>query len=35
MGQILQFPSYLSELGVMERIFMSGKDEYVTGPRSG
>jgi hypothetical protein len=28
---ILQFPSYRSELGVMERIFMSGRDEYVTG----
>ena len=29
--QILQFPSYRNEIGVMERIFMSGKDEYVTG----
>jgi hypothetical protein len=29
--QILELPSYRSELGVMERIFMSGRDEYVIG----
>ncbi len=28
---LLSLPSYASELGVMERIIMSGKDEYVTG----
>ena len=28
---LLSLPSYPSELGVMERILMSGKDEYVTG----
>lgn len=28
---ILSLPSYSSELGVMERFMMSGKDEYVTG----
>ncbi|HUC21309.1 MAG TPA: hypothetical protein VMA73_01250, partial [Streptosporangiaceae bacterium] len=28
---LLLLPSYPSELGVMERLMMSGKDEYVTG----
>ncbi|WP_199434744.1 hypothetical protein [Qaidamihabitans albus] len=28
---LLSLPSYPSELGLMERIMMSGKDEYVTG----
>jgi hypothetical protein len=28
---LLSLPSYSSELGVMERIMISGKDEYVTG----
>jgi hypothetical protein len=28
---LLSLPSYPSELGVMERLMMSGKDEYVTG----
>ena len=28
---LLSLPSYSSELGVMERLMMSGKDEYVTG----
>jgi hypothetical protein len=28
---LLSLPSYPSELGVMERFMMSGKDEYVTG----
>jgi hypothetical protein len=28
---LLSLPSYASELGVMERLLMSGKDEYVTG----
>jgi hypothetical protein len=28
---LLSLPSYPGELGVMERIIMSGKDEYVTG----
>jgi hypothetical protein len=28
---LLSLPSYPSQLGVMERIMMSGRDEYVTG----
>jgi hypothetical protein len=28
---LLSLPSYPSELGVMERLMMSGKDEYATG----
>jgi hypothetical protein len=32
---LLSLPSYPSELGVMERLMMSGKDEYVTGTGRG
>lgn len=30
-SMLLSLPSYPSELGVLERVMMSGKDEYITG----